>query len=207
MGSCCSEPAPGEDRFKTHRPPASNSDMLEALQPSTPPGLASHKKSKQLRGFVFVLHPAHGFLLLQAIKDKQMQAQIPGGRVDPEELVSLTPDRAAMVAAARELFEETGMDYRGERMMALHPLGQLRPHRYYFRLTLPEEQPELPTPGGKGSKLMSANTGECFQLCLSKEHVGFIFEKDPLTAADDIKHHSGGHNSAALRQMVAKRSP
>ena len=102
------------------------------------------------------------------------------------------------MAAARELFEETGLDYRdSQQLKQLRPLGELAPGRYYFQLILPREvtrwylqsfaltvmiglqQPVL-SPGVKGSKLASANTGEVFQLLLSKEHVSFVFEKDAL---------------------------
>eukprot|EP00656_Telonema_subtile_P057257 TRINITY_DN9380_c0_g1_i1.p1 TRINITY_DN9380_c0_g1~~TRINITY_DN9380_c0_g1_i1.p1 ORF type:complete len:139 (-),score=18.82 TRINITY_DN9380_c0_g1_i1:294-710(-) len=129
-----------------------------------------------------------------------MHSQVPGGRVDREELEKYGEENAALVAAARELWEETGLDYRGDRMEMLRPLGKLRAHRYYFQLQLPSEQPELEQ--RKGSKAVSATTGECYELLLSKEHVGFIFEKDLLTAADDIKNHSGGHNTSALRKVA-----
>lgn len=40
------------------------------------------------------------------------------------------------------------------------------------------------------------------QLKLSIEHSGFIFEKDPSTAIDMLKEHSGGKVSEVLKMAV-----
>ena len=58
-----------------------------------------------LCGFVIARHPRHGLLLLQANKAKKggLHYQLPGGHVNRDELVSLGPEVAGKVAAAREL--------------------------------------------------------------------------------------------------------
>ena len=53
------------------------------------------------RGFIFAVHPTHGLLLLRAYKKKKgVHHQLPGGRVDAEELAFEDAHRRA---AAREL--------------------------------------------------------------------------------------------------------
>jgi len=80
-------------------------------------------KQNDYRGFAFVVHDTHGLLLLQCSrkKKKPVHYQIPGGHVDEPEFIGaakLTNDRnaqlelAGKVGAARELFEETGIDIR-----------------------------------------------------------------------------------------------
>ena len=53
------------------------------------------------RSFIFAIHPKHGLLLLRAYKKKKgVHHQLPGGRVDAEELAFEDAHRRA---AAREL--------------------------------------------------------------------------------------------------------
>ena len=57
------------------------------------------------RGFIFAIHPKHGLLLLRAYKKKKGEHhQLPGGRVDADELAYEDAHRRA---AARELREES----------------------------------------------------------------------------------------------------
>ena len=68
------------------------------------------------RSFIFAIHPTHGLLLLRAYKKKKgTHHQLPGGRVDAEELAFEDAHRRA---AARELREETGYA-----ATSLYPLG------------------------------------------------------------------------------------
>jgi 8-oxo-dGTP pyrophosphatase MutT (NUDIX family) len=79
------------------------------------------------RAFVFVVHHAHGVLLLHCTrkvkKGKPPHFQIPGGHVDAADFSQAAEEasggefdailqRACQVGVARELFEETGIDVR-----------------------------------------------------------------------------------------------
>lgn len=81
------------------------------------------------RAFIFAIHPLHGILLLQCTRKKKKGShfQAPGGHVDKEDFddaVSSTSGdcnqgpailiRACKIGAARELYEETGIDIRSE---------------------------------------------------------------------------------------------
>lgn len=79
------------------------------------------------KAFVFATHPTYGMLLLYCTrkKTKPPHFQAPGGHVDREdfeETIANTPEsshqgpallvHASKIGAARELFEETGIDIR-----------------------------------------------------------------------------------------------
>ena len=79
------------------------------------------------RAFLFAVHPDHGMLLLHCTRKKKKPPhfQCPGGHVDKEDfeyVVLNTPEsnhrgpplliHASKIGAARELFEETGIDVR-----------------------------------------------------------------------------------------------
>ena len=105
------------------------------------------------RGFVFAIHPQHGFMLLHCTRKKKKpnHFQLPGGHIDPFEFTNaakvLSSDGkrkgpttassggggsativdlqdqlvlAGKMGAARELYEETGMDLR-QQMERLQP--------------------------------------------------------------------------------------
>ena len=158
-----------------------------------------------LRGFIAVRHRQHGILLLQASKKKKgLHYQLPGGRVDESELRTHGPEEGCRIAAARELFEETGIDVRSQldRLRPLElsasPLERLEKFhgRMYFELEISEADSSF----AEGS--LPPLTSEDFRLRLSSEHVAWIFEKDIEKAALSVEHHSGGYNSAALRLGV-----
>jgi 8-oxo-dGTP pyrophosphatase MutT (NUDIX family) len=106
---------------------------------STEESVKTPKKSKVLvdykandfRGFIFVVHSSYGLLLLQCTrkKNKPLHWQLPGGHIDDpefEEAARQSSDKktqlliAGKIGAARELFEETGIDVRKK-------LGRLEP--------------------------------------------------------------------------------
>jgi 8-oxo-dGTP pyrophosphatase MutT (NUDIX family) len=82
------------------------------------------------RAFIFAIHPLHGILLLHCTrkKNKGPHYQAPGGHIDKEDfddaMSAITPGgssndpailmQACKIGAARELYEETGMDVRSE---------------------------------------------------------------------------------------------
>jgi 8-oxo-dGTP pyrophosphatase MutT (NUDIX family) len=128
------------------------------------------------KAFVVAKHPRFGYLVLKAFKEsKGLHGQLPGGKVEPE-------DPSPAHALARELLEETGLDLQ-------HELSRLRrctfpdgstalKRRAYFRLDLRDSD------GLRGSRV--PDTGEDFRLELSSEHVGYIFEQDPIKVAESI---------------------
>ena len=75
------------------------------------------------RGFVFAIHPDHGYMLLHCTRKKKKpnHFQLPGGHIDDfefKEAAKVTSDPlhqlllAGKMGAARELFEETSLDIR-----------------------------------------------------------------------------------------------
>ena len=67
-----------------------------------------------VRVFVIAKHDRFGYLLLEANKKSKggRHFQLPGGHVDRQELSDFGEPEACRVAAARELYEETGLDLR-----------------------------------------------------------------------------------------------
>ena len=147
------------------------------------------------RSFIFAIHPTHGLLLLRAYKKKKgTHHQLPGGRVDAEELEL---DDAHRRAAARELREETGIDVSPARLKdATDREGKIvrRKNREYFFL-------ELRDADGAGPDRDHVNAGNPFTLALSGEHTGFTFERDLAKAENMIGLHSDGENAVALRAL------
>ena len=141
------------------------------------------------RSFIFAIHPTHGLLLLRAYKKKKgTHHQLPGGRVDAEELAFEDAHRRA---AARELREETGIAIEPAR---LTDAPVRRKNREYFLL-------ELRDADGAGPDRDHDDAACAFTLALSGEHTGFTFERDLAKAEDMIRLHSGGENALALRAL------
>merc|ERR1712139_519979 len=110
--------------------------------------------------------------------------QLPGGRVDKT-------DASAVEAAARELFEETGIEIRKD-LTRMLPAGCFN-SRCFFKLALGDDDSQQ-----EGVQPLS---GQPFRLLLSKEHEAFTFEPNLARAAQMVELHSGGHCSRALRQL------
>ena len=141
------------------------------------------------RSFIFAIHPTHGLLLLRAYKKKKgTHHQLPGGRVDADELEYEDAHRRA---AARELREETGIDVP---LARLRDAAVRRNNREYFLL-------ELRDADGAGPDRDHDNAACAFTLALSGEHTGFTFERDLAKAENMIRLHSGGENAVALRAL------
>ena len=88
-------------------------------------------KNADYRGFVFVVHKTYGLMLLYCTRKKKKgpHFQLPGGHIDEPEFFAAAEEsrdgqtqllQAARAGAARELYEETGMDMR-------HQLDRLEP--------------------------------------------------------------------------------
>lgn len=197
------------------------------------------------RAFLFAQHPIHGLLLLYCSrkKNKPPHFQAPGGHVDKEdfdEALTRLQDTttssstsvdgvgtshpllllACKIGAARELYEETGIDLRN-RLDRLQPVqlrksekdNELLPtlfvlkHRLFFKICFKDDDFET-----KGFDSMvslglsqSMNTeAPMLMLKLSEEHQGFRFEPDPRRAVDLLTHHSGGKVSKALGMALAQ---
>eukprot|EP00978_Attheya_sp_CCMP212_P003803 scaffold8063_cov47-Attheya_sp.AAC.2 len=186
-------------------------------------------KNKDYRAFVFVVHAAHGMMLLECTRkqEKGTHFQLPGGHVDEHEFVAAAKQyedplnqllTAAQMGAARELFEETGMNVQSnlDRLQpaSLRPdvefdpetgsptLGcELRQRLYFFLevtdadFTVKEENIDDVDTG-----LVSpiGTEGKNLVLKISEEHSGFTFVKEPKESAKRLTVHSGGAGAEAL---------
>lgn len=124
---------------------------------------------------------------------------------------SLNRDLICQIAAARELYEETGIDIRQN----LNRLQSLRPYeiggfnRFFFELLLTQEDSiEVPKYSADSAdqqyRRLRPNDETSFCLRLSDEHTGFNFVETLDEAATEVKLHSGGHCSKALLQYRDK---
>ena len=179
-------------------------------------------KNIDYRGFAFVIHNVHGMLLLHCTRKKKKgpHHQLPGGHIDHFEFdyaieqcgANPAPNKILMEAAkmgtARELFEETGMDVRGqlERLDPVplhgkhHGLVQnMLENKLYFVLNVTDEDFLTEQEGLKHS---DDDNGKHLALRISHEHSGFIFVNDPLQSVDKIVKHSGGTGAKALRMSM-----
>lgn len=165
---------------------------------------------EETRGFIIARHNVLGLLLLKgkAKKKKQKPAhfQLPGGRASKGE--------AATVAAARELWEETGIDVRRQlgRLTALDVRGKQHVKgRYYFSLALNDGDsvaggvPVAATGSAASASAAAAHPRATsrapFAVRLSSEHTAAAFELDCSTAVKAVELHSGGKNSQALAAL------
>ena len=199
------------------------------------PGEIAVGKAYDPRGFVVARHPRHGYLVLFALKKKKgLHGQLPGGHVDDDEVNAYGSGvRSAAVAAARELFEETGIDVRGDLKRldhvrfpdAAHELstnpgggcesgggdsgGDHFKGRFFFRLELTDADSTgagagcVRSKGGKGKAVVAGSSLRFFTVRLSKEHVEWVFEDDEERVASMIDLHSGGKVATGFRVATA----
>ena len=167
------------------------------------------------RGFVVARHPRHGYLVLFATKKtKGLHGQLPGGRVDADELDAYGSGVAsAVVAAARELFEETGIDVRRDLGRLRHVgfpgavggecAGTALKGRYFFTLELVDS--DSASRGTEGKERDTRTEPGCvpFAVRLSREHVEWVFEEDEERVASMIDLHSGGKVRAGFLVATA----
>ena len=158
--------------------------------------------------------------------------QLPGGHVDMEDLHTVMADISASnckvddravfvkvccVAASRELYEETGIDTRA----LLHRLQpkQLRPHgkdtsisdelvcelkgRCFFSLNINDSDfPRDGTDSYEQTRGDDASACSSVRLNLSKEHSGFMLERNLEKIPKLLSKHSGGKCSDAFRLCI-----
>jgi len=173
------------------------------------------------RAFLFATHPTYGMLLLHCTRKKKKPPhfQAPGGHVDKEDFEDAiarnpgesheSPDiliLAGKIGAARELYEETGIDIRSA-LDRLHPVRLWKKskkkslfcelkHRLFFKLSF--EGDDFLTAGNE-----SMNTAPPpLMIKLSDEHQGFIFEPNASKSVDLLVEHSGGKVSKALEKAI-----
>mmetsp|Transcript_2427 Transcript_2427/g.4518 ORF Transcript_2427/g.4518 Transcript_2427/m.4518 type:complete len:306 (-) Transcript_2427:216-1133(-) len=197
-------------------------------------------KKIDYRGFVFVIHNSHGMLLLHCTRKpkKGPHYQLPGGHVDDFEFEAaakqyydkeeghenisssssstvVTSNKilldAARMGAARELFEETGIDVR-EQLNRLEPvrlykdsddttsLVNMLQNKLYFFLNVTND--DFLLTGEDGLTYPQGENGKDLALRISHEHSGFIFENDPLESIEKLFKHSSGTGARALRMSM-----
>jgi len=133
-----------------------------------------------------------------------------------EDAALLTAHR---ICAARELYEETGIDVKdrtgrleaawvGEHRWTVdgQDTGCVLKNRCYFRLEL--EDDDFPKQSEHPGIVLQApidDKGSHLKLRLSKEHSGYRFETDVKEAAKSVKKHSGGIGSEALYRCFSTK--
>mmetsp|Transcript_5359 Transcript_5359/g.9521 ORF Transcript_5359/g.9521 Transcript_5359/m.9521 type:complete len:177 (+) Transcript_5359:729-1259(+) len=127
------------------------------------------------RAFVIAKHAEFGYMILKSFKTRKgLHGQLPGGHKD-------STDSCSAFTAARELFEETGIDVRENldrlKVRRFPNGGCLLKDRVYFGL-------ELENSDATGTK--KPDTGEAFSINMSHEHVGYSFEKEAAKAAEMV---------------------
>ena len=191
--------------------------------------------TEDYRAFLFAQHPIHGLLLLYCSrkKNKSPHFQAPGGHVDKEDfdeaLIRLQDTTASSsyplltsackIGAARELYEETGIDLRND-LARLQPVQlqkvkkdgsvattYILKQRLFFKICFTDA--DFVTEGFDSMVSLglsqSMNTeAPMLMLKLSEEHQGFLFEPDPRRAIDLLKQHTGGKVSTALDMAMAQ---
>jgi len=183
-------------------------------------------KNIDYRGFIFLVHETYGLALLHCTRKKKKgpHFQLPGGHIDDFEFEAAAKtcggDRkkqlleAAKAGAARELWEETGIDVRAS-------LGRLQPAALRGSDTATELSCELKKRlffflAANDADFLSSNStserlvgpicaeGRHLKVKFSVEHSGFTFEKDPKKSIAMLKLHSGGVCSQALSMAMAR---
>ncbi|KAL7564294.1 hypothetical protein ACA910_014356 [Epithemia clementina (nom. ined.)] len=224
--SLLSQPSAHATVFRQAEEVAKGDKGTVAADNLPPPQVMVDYNSKQYQTFVFLVHNDHGLVLLQCSRkdDKLPHWQLPGGKVDGqefEEAAKQSQDRqtqlilASKAGAARELFIETGMDFRSNldrfepaQLRALNPIekamiavNELKDHLFFF-LQVGDE--EFPTGGDEDSlQAPCCQEGSTLRLKLSDEHCAFTFVLEPSRAAEMLLYHSGGICSDALLMAMS----
>lgn len=212
MGNRCFGCFKGDAKDDLEETLVASNNTSDAGQEVPSPSAMPRKGGSGLRAFVVVKHNEYGLLILEACKKRKggRHFQLPGGHVDAHEVQNYGEVEGCRIAAARELYEETGMDFR-DRLYRLSAaeLEGLGPEagklhlsgRRYWKLDISNADSVHELSSQEPSAAMRLATPlsmEHFRLCLSKEHTGFRFEKTVSKAAVQVQLHSGGTSSLAL---------
>ena len=190
-------------------------------------------KSVDFQAMVFVVHRTRGMLLLQGSKASLLNSRnnVPGGAVIEEEFLDAAKQSgrpqvqlqiAARIAAARQLFETTGLDIRHQAnrfkpavLNVNPPMDPVRGFRYlrnenenklYYFLQVDEDdfsklKDQQDATLNAKSKKPSVDAGdEPVSLKLSNNYGGFEFVHDPVDAADVLK--KDGNDAAIALDMI-----
>jgi hypothetical protein len=190
-------------------------------------------KSADFQAMVFVVHRTRGMLLLQGSKASSLNSRnnVPGGAIIEEEFLDAAKQSgspqvqlqiAARIAAARQLFETTGLDIRQQAnrfkpavLNVNPPMDPVRGFQYlrnenenklYYFLQVDEDdfsklkdQQEVAL--NAKSKKPSVDAGdEPVSLKLSNNYSGFEFVHDPVDATDVLK--KDGNDAATALNMI-----
>jgi len=190
-------------------------------------------KSVDFQAMVFVVHRTRGMLLLQGSKASLLNSRnnVPGGAVIEEEFLDAAKQSgrpqvqlqiAARIAAARQLFETTGLDIRQQAnrfkpavLNVNPPMDPVRGFRYlrnenenklYYFLQVDEDDfsklkdQQDATLNAKSMKPSVDAGDEPVSLKLSNNYGGFEFVHDPVDAADVLK--KDGNDAAIALDMI-----
>jgi 8-oxo-dGTP pyrophosphatase MutT (NUDIX family) len=186
---------------------------------------------------VFVVHRTKGMLLLHGKGGEESRRQVPGGIVQENEFLEAAQKSgsgtvqlqiAARDAAARQLYESTGLDIRNTvhrlkpAILRVNPPVDARGvqylkneynHSLYYFLQVSEEDfvtiAELDTPELSGGKLTrpTEDPGDSpLALRLRDTLDGFTFVLDPSDAAKILKENGNSEATSALRMIMKEAS-
>jgi hypothetical protein len=203
-------------------------------------------KKANYRAMVFVVHRTRGMLLLHVnastnSPDSSTKSQIPGGPVLEEEFLKAASESgsaqvqlqiAAREAAARQLYEKTGLDMRQHvnrfkpAVLRLNPpvdafgaqyLKNEYDNKLYYFLQVDEEdfakieESEKTSEGGDNSshnyrlKRPSEDPGDSqLKLRLRDDFNGFTFVQDPGNAANVLKMDGNDDATNALNMIMSE---
>ena len=157
--------------------------------------------------YIYILLSCVSFSLWIQYNNNNDNAHTAQQTNDPNEQLLL----AAKAGAARELYEETGIDVMRQ-LERLQPallqhesnndsLPNLYKSRLFFHLSVTDA--DFPATGNVAPMATTA-AAQHLRLALSVEHAGFTFQPEPAEAVVMLQHHSGGKCAHAL-QMAQQR--
>lgn len=190
------------------------------------------------RAFCLLIHRKQGGILLHCTRKKRKPPhyQLPGGHVDRGEFNQVTNSLsnlvsqeqlyyAARIGCAREVYEETGIDFR-KRLEEFLPLilydtkqggfkNEVLINEYKSRIFFVCEvfDEDFPCAARLDGSInfsstrfpsLSKDFSSHLILQLSIEHSGFCFFKDNSEISKSLKHHSGGKVEVAVTMAYSR---
>jgi len=188
--------------------------------------------SKDYRAFCLLIHREQGALLLHCTRKKKKPPhyQLPGGHIDVDEFQQVAGCQgnvvtqeelycAARIGCARELYEETGIDFRNRLEdffpMVLYSTGTGNSkqkllineynHRLLFVCEVKDEDFPTETRSGSRKRRFEEDSSSHLLLELSVEHSGFRFFKHAGDISNNLRFHSGGNLQKAVEKAYTIR--